>query len=51
MSKATHIFYLDGKIYGKGDAQYMAELFRDYVLTSDMYGKKSVEFRIERIKK
>lgn len=38
--------YLNGKFYGSGDLHYMYELFRDYVITNELYGKDIVEFKI-----
>ncbi|WP_332238492.1 hypothetical protein [Sporolactobacillus sp. KGMB 08714] len=40
--------YLNGVFYGGGDAEFMVELFTDYVLLKNMYGKKDCDFRIVR---
>lgn len=41
--------FLNGNLYGRGDAEYMSELFRNYVVAHGLYGRASMEFRIERI--
>lgn len=41
--------YLNGSFYGRGSVDYMFELFQNYVLYCDMYGKKECVFKIERI--
>ncbi|WP_161805237.1 hypothetical protein [Sporosarcina globispora] len=38
--------YLNGKFYGTGNLKYMQELFVDYVVTCEMYGKNQAEFKI-----
>lgn len=38
--------YLNGKFYGSGDLAYMKELFVDYVVTCEMYGKSECNFKI-----
>lgn len=38
--------FLNGKFYGGGSLEYMNELFRDYVVTMEMYGKPTCEFKI-----
>lgn len=38
--------YLNGKFYGSGSLDYMHELFKDYVITCKMYGKKECDFKI-----
>ena len=38
--------YLNGEFYGSGDADYIRELFVDYVVTCEMYGRKECEFKI-----
>lgn len=48
MKGVTHMCYINGSPYGRGDADYMVELFRDHVATCDMYGGDSVDFRVER---
>lgn len=40
---------IDGVPYGKGPADYMRELFADYVVACGMYGKDDVTFRIKLI--
>ena len=40
--------YLNGHIYGRGSLEYMLELFKDYVVTCEMYGKKEVDIKIKR---
>ncbi|MDM0781051.1 hypothetical protein QTI14_14000 [Clostridium perfringens] len=37
----------DYQVYGVGDFAYIQELLEDYVVTSYMYGKGNVDFRIE----
>lgn len=44
--KPVYRCYLNGSIYGCGNLEYMNELFKDYVVTMEMYGKKKVEFEI-----
>ena len=44
----TYKCYLNGSLYGIGDLEYMNELFRDYVVICEMYGKTKCEFRIVR---
>jgi hypothetical protein len=44
--KQTYACFLNGKFYGAGDIEYMNDLFRDYVVTSEMYGKDDCTFRI-----
>ncbi|MBL4952073.1 hypothetical protein JK635_07600 [Neobacillus sp. YIM B02564] len=38
--------YLNGKFYGGGNLNYILELFKDYVVTCKMYGKKECDFKI-----
>ena len=38
--------YLNGNRYGIGSLDYMLELFKDYVVTCEMYGKDEAEFKI-----
>lgn len=38
--------YLNGKFYGRGDLEYMKELFVDYVVSSEMYGKDESDWKI-----
>ena len=40
--------YLNGSLYGVGNLACMNELFCDYVVTHEMYGKTKCEFRIVR---
>ncbi|MBG9882764.1 MULTISPECIES: hypothetical protein [Bacillus subtilis group] len=42
----TYACFLNGKFYGAGNLEYMNELFRDYVVSSEMYGKDECVFRI-----
>ena len=42
----TYICYLNGKFYGGGPLEYMHELFKDYVITCQMYGHEECEFKI-----
>ena len=42
----TYRCYLNGKFYGGGDLKYMHELFKDYVITCEMYGREECEFKI-----
>ena len=44
--KTTYECYLNGEFYGSGDLYYMKELFVDYVITCEMYGKKQCDFKI-----
>ena len=44
-----YICYLNDKFYGTGSKEYMNELFKDYVVSCDMYGKYDCEFRIVRV--
>jgi hypothetical protein len=44
--KQTYKCYLNGKLYGGGNLMYMKELFTDYVIRHEMYGKDEVEFKI-----
>ncbi|QQO41082.1 hypothetical protein 015DV002_128 [Bacillus phage 015DV002] len=41
-----YICFLNGKPYGKGDLEYMLELFKDYVVTCEMYGKARCDFTV-----
>ena len=41
--------YLNGNFYGGGNLDYMHELFKDYVLTCGMYGRKTCEFKIVKV--
>ncbi|WP_057080589.1 hypothetical protein [Bacillus amyloliquefaciens] len=43
--------FLNGKLYGCGDMEYMNDLFRDYVVTCEMYGKDDCTFQITTKKK
>ncbi|PFK99925.1 hypothetical protein COJ01_17925 [Priestia megaterium] len=45
MSK-KYTCYLNGNFYGYGPLEYMNELFRDYVVACEMYGRKEVSFDI-----
>jgi hypothetical protein len=38
--------YLNGNFYGSGDLSYMKELFVDYVVTCEMYGREQCDFKI-----
>ncbi|KAA0813070.1 hypothetical protein SFC27_22585 [Bacillus licheniformis] len=38
--------FLNGKFYGAGDLEYMHELFRDYVVYCEMYGRDDCTFRV-----
>lgn len=38
--------YLNGVLYGIGTLDYILELFKDYVVTCKMYGKKECDFKI-----
>lgn len=40
--------YLNGKFYGSGNLEYMHELFKDYVVACQMYGKRECEFKVVR---
>ncbi|MGG1103251.1 hypothetical protein ABES74_04145 [Bacillus subtilis] len=41
-----YAYFLNGKLYGCGDIEYMNDLFRDYVVNCEMYGKDDCTFRI-----
>lgn len=41
-----YICYLNGKPYGKGNLEYMHELFHDYVINCKMHGTEEVSFKI-----
>lgn len=43
--------FLNGKLYGKGDLEYMNTLFRDWVVYCEMYGKDDVTFRVTTVEK
>lgn len=43
--------FLNGKLYGKGDLDYMKDLFRDWVVDCEMYGKDDVTFRVTTVDK
>jgi hypothetical protein len=38
--------YLNGKFYGSGTLKYMQELFVDYFITCEMYGRPEADFKI-----
>ena len=40
--------YLNGTLYGSGPLEYIHELFYDYVVLSQMYGKEECSFIIKR---
>ena len=40
--------YLNGQLYGVGSLDYMLELFKNYVVTCEMYGMDTVSFTIEK---
>lgn len=40
--------YLNGKFYGTGSLEYMHELFKDYFITCEMYGRDRADFEIRR---
>jgi len=42
----TYKCYLNGQFYGSGSLLYMRELFVDYVVTCQMYGREECEFKI-----
>lgn len=44
----VYMCYLNGRLYGSGNLDYMHELFKDYVVTCEMYGKRECEFKIVR---
>lgn len=46
------LYFLNGdtqQFYGLGDLPYMIELLDDYINTCKMYGKDSIDFRIEKV--
>lgn len=51
MSKELFICELNGNHYGHGDIDYMRELFTDYFVTMDMYGRSEADFKIIRTRK
>ncbi len=42
----TYSCFLNEELYGKGNLEYMLELFKDHVVTCKMYGKSEVTFKI-----
>ena len=38
--------FLNGKLYGCGDIEYVNDLFRDYVVNCEMYGRDDCTFHI-----
>ncbi|MEK4824567.1 hypothetical protein NSS71_08410 [Niallia sp. FSL W8-0951] len=44
--KEVYHCYLNGSFYGAGSKEYMKELFIDYVVTCEMYGKDKCSFEI-----
>ncbi len=46
--KELYECYLNGKPYGAGDLHYMKELFVDYFITCEMYGKEEADFKVKR---
>lgn len=51
MKKEQFQCHLKGQYYGQGDIDYMKELFIDYFVTMDMYGREEAEFKVVRINK
>lgn len=47
--KDVYKCYLNGSLYGSGNLDYMRELFVDYVVTCQMYGKKECDFKIVKV--
>ena len=45
----SFVFILNGNVYGTGNADYMSELFSDYVATHQLYGRDSIDVKIETI--
>lgn len=45
----SFVFILNGNVYGTGNADYMTELFSDYVATHQLYGRDSIDVKIETI--
>lgn len=45
----SFVFILNGNVYGTGNADYMTELFNDYVATHQLYGRDSIDVKIETI--
>lgn len=43
--------FLNGKLYGCGDVEYVNDLFRDYVVNCEMYGKDDCTFQITKKEK
>lgn len=48
MKDRLYTAYLNGRLYGKGNHDYMVELFRDYVSSCDMYGNDEMTFVVKR---
>lgn len=48
VSKDVYKCFLNGQFYGAGPGKYMAELFKDYVETMEMYGRDECSFTIQR---
>ena len=46
IKKDTYKCYLNGVLYGAGNLSYIHELFTDYVIDCNMYGKKECDFKI-----
>lgn len=46
---STYKCFLNGSLYGVESLNYMNELFRDYVVTREMYGSKKASFEIVKI--
>lgn len=51
LDEERYKFFLNGKLYGRGDAEYMVELFQDYVQHCDMYGFNHTDVVIKRVHK
>lgn len=50
MEKQLYTLYLNDKIYGKGDWNFMQELMNDWVSTMDMYGDEEANFKVVKTK-
>lgn len=46
IAKDYYKCYLNGMFYGSGDINHIHELFKDYVITCKMYGRKECTFKV-----
>lgn len=45
----NYVLLLNNRLYGIGDLPYMMELLEDYICIHRMYGKETIDFRIEEL--